>query len=89
MTTKAPSPVKIFPEDSLEKKVYAIVENFKENIPVPNDRNRLAYTLLSYLKGEGDEPLVTIKNNKLTLKNISKEELAGKIDAELTKIFKY
>ena len=86
MTTKAPSAIKLFPEDSIEKKVYSIVENFKENIPEPNERNRLAFALLGYLRGEGDEPLITVKNNKLTLKNITNKELADKLENELAKI---
>ncbi len=86
MTTKAPSAIKLFPEDSIEKKVYTLVEKFKDNIPEPNERNRLAFSLLGYLRGEGDEPLITVKNNKLSLKNISNEELAKKIATELDKI---
>ena len=86
MTTKAPSAVKLFPEDSIEKKVYSIVEKFNENIPEPNERNRLAFALLGYLRGEGDEPLTTVKNNKLNLKNITIKELADKLENELAKI---
>lgn len=86
MTTKAPSAIKLFPEDSLEKKVYSMVENFKDNIPEPNERNRLAFALLGYLKGEGDEPLTTVKGNKLNLRNITKEELADKLKIELEKL---
>jgi len=86
MTTKAPSAVKLFPEDSLEKKVYSMIENFKDNIPEPNERNRLAFALLGYLKGEGDKPLTTVKSNKLNLKNITNEELADKLKNELDRI---
>ena len=86
MTTKAPSAVKLFPEDSLEKKVYSIVEKFKDNIPEPNERNRLAFALLGYLKGEGDKPFITVKENKLNLKNITNEELANKLENELAGI---
>ncbi len=86
MTTKAPSAIKLFPEDSIEKKVYSLIENFKDNIPEPNERNRLAFSLLGYLRGEGDEPLITVKRNKLNLKNITDEELAKKIAEGLNKI---
>ncbi len=86
MTTKAPASVKLFPEESIEKKVYSIVEKFKENIPVPNERNRLAFSLLSYVKNIGDEPFTIVKSNKLTIKNITNEELADKLKADLDRI---
>ena len=30
---------------SIESQVYAIVDQFKDNIPLPNDRNMLAFCL--------------------------------------------
>ncbi len=86
MTTLPPPSVTEFPENSLEKKVYTIVESFKENIPVMNDRYRLGFNLVKYLKGEGDPPEITVKNSKLSLENISEEELAKKIDIALKEI---
>lgn len=48
MTTKPPSKVKLFPEESLEKIAYQSVEN----IPAlePNDAYRLAYHIYQYLE---------------------------------------
>jgi hypothetical protein len=86
MTTLPPPKVRPFPDDSLEKKVYNIIESFKENLPVMNDRNRLAFSLFKYLKGEGDEPLVSIKTNKLKIVGLTAEELAKKIEEELNKL---
>lgn len=86
MTTLPPPKVKPFPDDSLEKKVYNIIESFKEFLPIMNDRNRLAFSLYKYLKGEGDEPLIAVKTNKLKIVGISAEELANKIDEEIKKI---
>ncbi|GMU94538.1 hypothetical protein [Ignavibacterium album] len=86
MTTLPPPKVKQFPDDSPEKKVYNIVESFKENLPRMNDRNRLAFSLFKYLKGEGDEPLIAIKTNKLKLIGISEDQLAKKFEEELKKI---
>lgn len=86
MTTLPPPKVKPFPDDSLEKKVYNIIESFKEFLPIMNDRNRLAFSLYKYLKGEGDEPLTAVKTNKLKIVGISVEELAKKIDEEIKKI---
>lgn len=86
MTTLPPPKVKQFPEDSLEKKVYNIIESFKDNLPIMNDRNRLAFSLFKYLKGEGDAPLMTVKTNKLKIVGLTEEELAKRIDEELKKI---
>lgn len=86
MTTLPPPKVKQFPDDSLEKMVYNLVDSLRDYLPVMNDRNRLAFSLYKYLKGEGDEPLVTVKNNKLKIVGISEEQLAQKIDEELKKI---
>ncbi len=86
MTTLPPPKVKKAPEDSMESKVYSMIESFKEYIPVTNDRNRLSYCMLKYLKGEGDTPFITLKTSKINFEGISREELAKKIDAELEKI---
>ncbi|MCS7052651.1 MAG: hypothetical protein NZM09_02830 [Ignavibacterium sp.] len=86
MTTLPPPKTKEFPQDSLEKKVYNLVESFKDYIPITNDRYRLAFSLFKYLKGEGDEPLIAVKSNKLKLVNISETELAIKLAEELNKL---
>jgi len=88
MATLSPPNVKEFPEDSIEKKVYSLVNSFENYIPIINDRNRLAFALLNYLKGQGDSPAITVRNNKLTLHNISKDELAKKIEEKLAEIKK-
>ncbi|MCX7610116.1 MAG: hypothetical protein N2043_00830 [Ignavibacterium sp.] len=86
MTTLPPPKTKEFPQDSLEKKVYNLVESFKDYIPITNDRYRLAFSLFKYLKGEGDEPLIAVKSNKLKLVNISETELAIKLAEALNKL---
>lgn len=86
MTTLPPPKVKKAPEDSLESKIYSMVENYKEFIPVTNDRNRLAFCLVKFLNGEGDEPKTTLKNAKINFEKISLDELAKKLDQELAKI---
>lgn len=86
MSTLPPSAVKLFPEDSIEKKVYNLVNSLENYIPIMNDRNRLSFALLNYLKGQGDEPLITVRNNKLTLKDINKVELAKLIEEKLASI---
>lgn len=86
MTTLTPAGIREFPEDSLEKKIYSMVDSLDQYLPVPNDRNRLSYCLFKYIKGEGDAPAVLMRTQKLTINNISANELAAKLDAELDKI---
>jgi len=83
MSTLPPPSVQEFPADSIEKKVYAMVEGFAEYLPVPNDRNRLGYCLYKYMTGEGDPPLIMVKAAKVTLKGISIENFAQKLEAGL------
>jgi len=86
MTTLPPAGVKPFPEDSLEKKVYNLIDKFSEYLPVPNDRNRLGFCLYKYIIGEGDAPKVLVYSTKVKIEGISKEELAEKLNVEVEKI---
>ena len=86
MTTLPPPKVKKADENSLEAKVYAVVENLKEFIPVPNDRNRLSFCLIKYMNGEGDKPEITLKTSKINYNGISHQDLAKKLDEGLEKI---
>ncbi len=52
MTTKPPASVKKAEENSPTKKIYTMVEEFKDIIPVANDRNRLAFFLHRFYTGE-------------------------------------
>ncbi|CUS82950.1 hypothetical protein JGI16_10527 [Candidatus Kryptonium thompsonii] len=71
MTTKAPSPIKEFPLDSLEKIAYSSVEG----IPAeePNDLNRLGYHVWLYLTGKIESLETAVKMARARLK-ISEEE---------------
>lgn len=86
MTTLPPPNMKPAPSDSIEKKVYDIVEKFKDNIPVTNDRYRLAYNLIKYLQGEADIPEILLKSTKVEISDISAVDLAMKLNEELDKI---
>lgn len=86
MTTLPPPKVKKAPDDSVESKVYSMIENYKEYIPIDNDRNRLSFCLVKFLNGEGDEPKITLKTAKINVEGISKDDLAKKLDEELIKI---
>lgn len=86
MATLPPPKVKKAPEDSVESKVYSLVESLAEYVQIPNDRNRLAYCLFKYLNNEGDEPKITLKNAKINYSGISLDELAKKLDVGLSNI---
>lgn len=88
MGTLPPPKTKNFPDSSLEKQVYNIVEQFHENIPIMNDRNRLGFSLYKYVKGEGDNPEILIKSTKIKIEGISEKDLAAKINFEIEKIKK-
>ncbi len=85
MTSLPPPKIKLFPADSKEKKVYTIVEQFLENIPIANDRNRLGYCLYKYVTGEGDNPEILVRSTKIKIVGLGKKELAQKINEELVK----
>ena len=83
MTTLPPPSIKEYPEDSIEKKVYTIIDSLEEYLPLMNDRNRLSFALLNFIHGKGDPPEITVRNNKLTIKNITQNELANLIGEKL------
>lgn len=86
MTTLPPPSVNPAPEHSIEKKVYDIVDKFKENLPIVNERYRLGFTLYKFVKGEGDPPEVLVKTTKIKLVGISEAEFAQKLSEELKQI---
>ena len=86
MSTLPPPSTQPSPEDSLESKVYGIVEKLSQYIPLMNDRNRLGFNLYKFMKGEGDSPEIAVMNAKLKIEGITPTELADKIKAELEKI---
>jgi hypothetical protein len=86
MTTLPPPATRPSPDNSLEKKVYQVVDQFIENLPVANDRNRLGFCLYKYVMGEGDEPQILMKSTKVKIVGIAPDELAKKISVEIDKI---
>jgi hypothetical protein len=86
MTTLTPPETKLFPDDSIEKKVYNLVDQLSEYLPVANDRNRLGFSLYKYVIGEGDEPAILVKSTKVKIEGISPEELTNKLNIGVEKI---
>ena len=73
---------------SIEKQVYSIVEDLKEYIHLPNDRNRLAYCLYKYVNGEGDVPEILVKSTKINFTGITEKELTSKLNEALKTVKK-
>ena len=86
MSTLPPPGVNPASDQSIEKKVYDIVDKFKDHLPVLNDRYRLGFTLFKYVTGEGDPPEVLVKSTKIRLEGIGEAEFAKKLSEELKKL---
>ena len=86
MSTLPPPGVNPASDQSIEKKVYDIVDKFKDHLPVLNDRYRLGFTLFKYVTGEGDPPEVLVKSTKIKVQGITLEEFAKKLSEEIQKI---
>ena len=54
MTTKTPASVKEANPDEPIKKIYSMVEEFKDTIPITNERYRLAYNVNKFFNGEAN-----------------------------------
>ncbi len=88
MSTLPPPAVNEFPAESIEKQVYGIVENLKEFLPIPNDRNRLGYNLYKFVTGEGDEPKIMLKNAKVKIVGIKYDDLVKRFEDALKEVKK-
>lgn len=86
MATKPPPPVKEFLPDSIEKKVYTLIDSLQDFIPIPNDRYRLSFGLYKYLLGDGDAPEVLVNSTKIKITGIGKTELAAKLTEGISKL---
>ncbi len=83
MSTLPPPKTKPFPKDSLEAKVYKVVNDLSQYLPVVNDRNRLGFNLYKFVTGEGDDPHILVQSAKLKIVGISPEELANKLSDKI------
>jgi hypothetical protein len=86
MSTKPGPVVKEFSEDTVEKKVYNLVDSLQEYIPIPNDRYRLGFGLYKYVLGDGDAPEVLVNSTKIRIEGIDKKELAEKLTEGISNI---
>lgn len=84
MATKPAPELKEFPADSLEKKIYTLVDSLKEFIPIDNDRYRLSFGLYKYLSGDGDAPEILVNSTKINFVGIDKAEMVQKLNDGIT-----
>ncbi len=78
--------VKKSPADSLEVQINSIVEQYKENIPIDNDRNRLVFSLFNFMNGTGDAPEISVDSTKIKVEGLTKNQLAAKLSEDLKTI---
>ncbi|MCF8261264.1 MAG: hypothetical protein K9J12_10855 [Melioribacteraceae bacterium] len=88
MSTLPPPSVRKHPENSIESKIYSIVEGFETNIPIQNDRYRLSYCLYKFIQGEGDNPEILVNSTKIKIEGISKQELAKSLNEKISGLSK-
>ncbi len=88
MTSLSAPKTNNFDDNSIEKKVYNIVDALTEFIPIANDRNRLGFSLYKYMSGEGDKPEILVRTTKIKVVGISLDDLAQKISKEVLSIKK-
>lgn len=64
MTTKAPA--KVHETDSSDplKKIYNMIEEFADVIPIPNDRNRVAFNIHKFYTGEAASIAEAVRASK-------------------------
>jgi hypothetical protein len=76
MTTKAPAKIKDADSSDPLKKIYTVVEELTDVIPITNDRYRLAFNLHKFYVGEAasiDEAVKTTKvDTSLDLEDLIK-----------------
>ena len=80
--------VKKSPANSLEAQIASIIEQYKENIPIDNDRNRLAFSLFNFMNGTGDSPEISVSSTKIKIEGLTKSQLAEKLNKDLKAIRK-
>lgn len=75
MTTKAPAKIKPEDPETPISKIYAMVEELKDSIPMPNDRNRLGFCLNRYYIGEAGTIKEAVYSAKPESSSIELDEL--------------
>lgn len=86
MTTKAPASVKEANPDEPVKKIYGMVEEFKDIIPVTNERYRLAFNINKFYSGESASLAEAVSNAKPESCTINGKELLKQLTEKYEKL---
>jgi len=86
MTTKPPPKVKEEESSAVIKRIYGIVDELKDTIPVMNDRYRLAFCLNKYYEGHASSIFEAIQSAKPWSCTIELKELEGIITKRFREI---
>jgi hypothetical protein len=86
MTTKPPASVKEANPDEPLKKIYDMVEEFKEVIPVTNERYRLAFNINKFYNGESASLAEALSNAKPESCTIDSKELLKQLTEKFEKL---
>lgn len=80
MTTKPPPKIKQEQENSAVKKIYTMLEEFKDVLPVSNDRYRIGFCLYRYYTGEAGSVKEALSSAAPITCKIDLKELGEKIN---------
>ena len=86
MTTKAPASVKEANPDEPIKKIYVMVEEFKDVIPVTNERYRLAYNVNKFYSRESASLAEALSNANPESCTIERKELLKQLTEKYEKL---
>jgi len=88
MSTLPPPIEKKFEPETLESKIYTLIENYSEYIPIKNDRLRLSFYLFNFLEGHGDPPDKSLFYSKIKINKIEQNNLIKLIEKDIAHISK-
>jgi len=86
MTTKAPASVKEANSDEPVKRIYSMVEEFKDVIPVTNERYRLAFNLHKFYSKEAASLKEALTNANPESCIIERKELLKQVTEKYEKL---
>jgi hypothetical protein len=86
MTTKPPPKIKEENVSEPVKKIYSMIHELKEIIPIMNERYRLGYCLFKYYNGEAVSISEALSSANPESCTISREELERLISEKYNKL---
>lgn len=86
MTTKTPASVKEANPNEPIKKIYNMVEEFKDVIPITNERYRLAYCVNKFFTGETNSIKDALNSANTESCTIEREELLKQLTDKYNKL---